>query len=217
MVFDWRDLVAGEKLGEQPHHHPPILQHVRDTGRDAQIVLEHIEFTGSRADDVDAGDVGVDVIGDAHSLHFRPVLRVAQDLFLRDDAGTEDVLRMVDIADEGVQGLDALTQSARKKLPLAGRDDARNDVERNQALGTAFFAINSEGDPDPVKQRIGFRPLCIDLARGHRVQPAVVTVIVRSNTAAGVLHFVVELHRLHGSSSLREYMWCDISEKHARQ
>ena len=61
VVGDPADAVAGEQLGEHVRHRPPVLDHVRDPRRRAQVVLQHPEAPGPVAHEVDAGDV------DAHA------------------------------------------------------------------------------------------------------------------------------------------------------
>ena len=57
IVLDRRDAMHGEEIGEEPHHHFAVLQHVGDAGGRAGVVLEHIEAVVVGADDVDAGDM----------------------------------------------------------------------------------------------------------------------------------------------------------------
>jgi hypothetical protein len=54
--------VAGEQLGEEPHHRLPVLQHVGDPGGGAGIVLQHVEGGFVHAHHVDAGDVDIDPV-----------------------------------------------------------------------------------------------------------------------------------------------------------
>ena len=47
IVLDRRDAMPREQLGEQPHHHLAVLQHVGDAGRRAGVVLEHVEIVSA--------------------------------------------------------------------------------------------------------------------------------------------------------------------------
>ena len=84
IVLDRRDAVAGEQLREQPQHDLAVLQHVGDAGGRAGIVLEHVEGLGVDADDVDAGDVDVDVVRDLLAVHLRPEHRILEHQVFRD-------------------------------------------------------------------------------------------------------------------------------------
>jgi hypothetical protein len=67
-------------------------------------------------------------------------------------AGLEDLLLVVDVVEEGVERLHPLPQAGLQRLPLGRRDDARDDVEGDQALGAGLLAVDREGDADAVKR-----------------------------------------------------------------
>ncbi len=110
-------------------HRLAILEHVRDTGRHAEVVFENDEATLAVADQVDAGDVDPDVLGRPDALEFRSVALRAFDEVARDDARVEDRLVSVDIGQEVIQRLDALFETGGDVLPLGCGDHARNQVE----------------------------------------------------------------------------------------
>ena len=53
---------------------------------------------------------------------------------------------MIDVVDESVQRPHALLESCGEMAPFVGRNDARNDVERDQPLGSGLLAIHGERD-----------------------------------------------------------------------
>jgi hypothetical protein len=165
IMIDRRDPVRGEQFGKQAHHHLAVLEHVRDPRGHPQVVLEHAEFPGIVAHDVDARDVGVDAAGDVDALHLRAVLGVAQHLFLGDDARLQDLLVVVNIVNEGIQRPHALLQAAFEPDPLFQGQDARHDVEGDEALGAFLLPVDGEGDSHPVKQGIGFGALLAQAVR----------------------------------------------------
>jgi hypothetical protein len=99
-----------------------------------------------------------------------------------DQAGLENLLVVIDVMDKAVERGHALHQALFHAGPFVGRDDARNQVERNQPLiaGAVFVlgAVNGEGNADTAKNQLGlFAPL------GHHVtglarQPFVVDFVV---------------------------------------
>ena len=93
IVLDRGDAVEGEEVGEEPHHHFAVLQHVGDAGGRAGVVLQHVEVGVVDAHDVDAGDLHVDAVGQLQSGHLGPEIGVAVDQFGRDQAGLEDFAR----------------------------------------------------------------------------------------------------------------------------
>ncbi|MCY1360487.1 hypothetical protein D9M69_471170 [compost metagenome] len=75
-----RDAVAREQVGEQPHHHLAVFQHVRHPGGHAQVVFQHVELALAGTHHVDAGDVRIDVMRYVDAEHLGPVLGVVVDL-----------------------------------------------------------------------------------------------------------------------------------------
>ena len=201
-----RHAVQREQLGEQPHRHLAVLEHVAHAAGHAQVVFEHVVGAAAigvgGAHDVDAGDVRVHAAGHVDAHHLGPELRVLQHLLLRHDAGLDDRLLVVDVVHEAVERVDALAQPGFELLPFALGNDARDHVERNQPLGAgAVFvlgAVDGEGDADAAKHQFG-----LVATRLHRrgllgVEPAAVFAVVRPYPR-GAVHLVEA--RLHGRFS----------------
>ncbi len=192
---DRRDAVAHEKLGEQPHHHLAVLEHVRDAAGHAQVVLEHVELAGACAHDVDAGDVRVDVARHVDTVHLGPVLRVAEDLVGRNAARAHDLLVVVDVVDVAVQRAHALAQAGLELAPFGRRDDARDDIERNQPLGAAalfvLLAVDRKGDADAAEDEVGLRALVAHRVGALLGQPALEFAVVLAHLRLlGAVHLV---------------------------
>ena len=164
VMGDGRDAVLAEQVGEQTHHHLAVFQHVAHTAGHPQVVFEHVVLTVAlgvgRTHDVNACDLGVNLVGHVHTHHLGSELGVVQDLLGRDDTGLDDVLVVVDVMDEAVQGGHTLDQALFHAAPLVRRDDARDQVERDEPLRTrAVFvlgAIHREGDADPSEDHLCF-------------------------------------------------------------
>ena len=77
----------------------------------------------------------------------------------RHHTSLDDVLVVVDVADEGIERLDALPQARFERGPFVGRQDARNDVEGNGAFGAGIVAVDREGDAHPPENQVGFGAL----------------------------------------------------------
>ncbi len=191
VVLDRADALGGEQFGKEPHHHLAVLEHVGDARRNAQIVLEHVELTRARTDQVDAGDVGVDATGHVDALHLAPVLRIGKHPLRRHDAGLEDRLLVVDVAQECVQCLHALLQAAVEHLPLVRGNDPRHDVERNQALRSGILAVDRKGYPDAVEGPLGLLALLGDPVGGGALEPPRERLIRRSDSPVRGPHFIV--------------------------
>ena len=72
-----------------------------------------------------------------------------------------------------------------------GRNDARNDVERDQPFGAAIFAVNGESDADAVERALGFIAFLGDLCGGRALQPVGKTLVVGPDGGVGAAHFIV--------------------------
>ncbi|RMS07809.1 hypothetical protein ALP75_202816 [Pseudomonas syringae pv. actinidiae] len=126
------------------------------------------------------------------ALHRQLILLVGKHLFGRNDPGLDDALVVIEIGQKHVQRLDALNAATLDNPPLAGRNAARNGVERNKPLGPLFIAIQRERNARAVKQQIGFAP-ALSQKLGRRVtQPAGKLPIVRANYTASVVHLVIK-------------------------
>jgi hypothetical protein len=191
IALDGGDAVLGEELGEQPHHHLAVLEHVGDARGHAQIVLEHPELAGIVADDVDARDVRVDAAGDVDALHFRAVLGIAEHLLGGNDAGLQDLLVMVDVVDEGVEGADALLEAVLETNPLLGRKHPGHDVERDQPFGAFFLAVDRERDTDAVEEGVRLGALLRQALGGLSLQPLGVTPVVGARRTTVRIHFII--------------------------
>lgn len=65
----------------------------------------------------------------------------------RNDAIFDNLLLVVDVPQEKVQGGDALDQSALQMLPFLGGNDAGHQVKWKNPLGALGVSIDVEGDP----------------------------------------------------------------------
>ena len=133
-----------------------------------------------RAHDVDAGNMRVHVVAHRQALHLGAVLRVAKHLLRRDQPGLNDALLAVDIVQEHVERVDALLQATFHLVPFRCRNDARNDVERNQTFGAraglrvCAVTIDGKGDAVAVKRGIGLCTFLRDARRRHLGQPILI-------------------------------------------
>jgi len=119
-------------------------------------------------------------------LHLRAVLRVAENLFSGNHARFENLLVVVNVMDEGVEGADALLQAGFEPNPFFERQDAGYDVEGDEALGAFVLAVHGEGDADAMEQGVGFGALLRQSFRGLVGEPLGIAQVVRARRAVGV-------------------------------
>ena len=137
-----------------------------------------------------------------HAHHLLAELGVVQDLVGRDDAGLDDFLLVIDVVQEAVERGDALDQALFHARPFVGRDDARNQVERDQPLGAGAVlvlrAVDREGDAHAAEDHLRFlAPGPHHLLRLAR-QPLRITAVVLAhaldlNLALPALRLALEL------------------------
>ncbi len=104
--------------------------------------------------------------------HLRPVVGVAQDQLRRNDPLLEDRALAVHVLEEQVQRLDPLGQARLELAPFGARDQARHDVERDQALGRVLVAVDAEGDADAAEHVFGLGAAGGEQVRRRLLEPA---------------------------------------------
>jgi hypothetical protein len=126
--------VAEERLGEHPRHGAPVLDHIGDAGRDADVVLEHAEPALGVFDEVDAGDVDTDVVSALHTVGVTPEVPGRRNEVARDDGVGKDGSGAVGVGEEHLEGPHALGDSLLDRAPLVRHDEPGDRIERKGAL-----------------------------------------------------------------------------------
>ena len=170
--FDRRDLDLIEQLWNQLEHHFAIFEHVGDARRRAGVVFQNIEFVGTGAHQIDAGDMRPDAAGRFLANHLQTKAGVLQDQIFRNDAGAENVARAVDIGEKQIECRHPLLEPAFQSIPFAARQNARHDIERDQPLGRIGVAIDGKGDADPAEEQLGLPAACRHQLRRAVIEPA---------------------------------------------
>ena len=85
----------------------------------------------------------------------------------RDDLLLEDALLVVNVVQEKVQRADALGQAALQEVPFVRRDDARDQVERENLLRALAVAVDGERDALREERLIGEHPFAPELVVAH--------------------------------------------------
>jgi hypothetical protein len=77
---------------------------------------------------------------------------------------------VVDVLEEQVDRGQTLREAALERAPLRRRDDARQQVERKDALGALLVAVDGEGDALGQKRLVGFHLTLAELGLRRRAQ-----------------------------------------------
>jgi hypothetical protein len=166
VVVDRADSQRGERLGEDVGHRAPVGHDVADPGRDADVVLEDPEDPGLVTDQIDAGDVGSDVVGRTDAVD-RPVeVWRAGDELPGDDSLLDRARHVlgvvVDVGEERLQRADALFNALLDDGPLVGRDHPGHRVQWEGPLfagvieGDALVKVAAGEVLSALAQRLGF-------------------------------------------------------------
>ena len=135
--------------------------------RHAQVVFEHDEAAVLETHQVGAGDRHVDVAVDADAAHFAPVVPAAVHQLARHDALGEDASLVVDVLEKEVDRDQPLRQAALQRVPLARRDDARQQIEREDPLGALLVAVDREGDALRQEGAVGLDLPAAEIVERH--------------------------------------------------
>ncbi len=167
-----RQHFAGLKsVRERPRHHDAILEHVGNAARRAHVVLEHAEFARLRiAHQIDPADMRMNSARHPYADHLAPEMRARIDERPRNPLVLEDHLLAVHVHQEEIQRHHALRKPAIDSLPFRMRDNARDQVERKQTLGSLPVAVYRERDSLDQERQIGKLPPLLELAWRHRGQ-----------------------------------------------
>jgi outer membrane lipoprotein-sorting protein len=168
IILDGADFVFAEEGWEDAFHDGAVFQDVADAAGGAAVVFEDEVFAVLVADEVGAADMDVDIAGDVHAEHLAAEHFGAVDQFGRNDAASEDVLLVVDVLAEEIEGGDALDEAAFDGFPFGGWDDAGDEVEGEYFLDATGVAVDGESDALVAEGDVGHTPAALDglLAEG---------------------------------------------------
>ena len=196
VVVDRPHAVGREQPGQQARHRAPVLEHVGDPARRADVVLQHLPGAVGVAHEVAAGDVAVDAAGRPDAVGGARELRPRDDQRPRHDAVVHDLAPVVDVVDEAVQCPDPLREPALDRAPLVDRQDPRHEVERERAVdgGVAVGAPDLEGDALAHEDRVAPVAGLDEPLVPERLQRSGQRRRVGAWRAAAVVHLVVVRH-----------------------
>ena len=180
------DAVAGEELREHVGHRPPVLHHVRDARRRAQVVLEDPEAADVVADEVDPGHVHAHAARGVEAGDAAVEVRRARHQPARHHAVGQDLARPVHVGEEALEREDALAHAGLDHRPLRGVDDPRHEVERERPL----LAGMGEGDALVVEGAVAGRAPQLEVVARERAEDLVQRLVVRARLVGTDEHLV---------------------------
>ncbi len=190
-MIDGGDALRRKQLGEQPHHHLAVFEHIAHAAGRAQVVLKHVVGAIAITHQVNPGDMRVDVAVQVKALHRQLILLVGQHLLGRYDASLDDALVVIEVGKKHVQRFYTLDTALLDDPPFTGRDAARDGVERDQPLGTLLVPVKGERDTCTVEQQVGFPPPLSQQLFGRIGKPAGEFSVMRADSAVGIVHLII--------------------------
>ena len=118
IMLDRAHAHGAEHRREGAPRHIAVGQHVADARGHPQIVFQHDEVAGLVADQVAAADIDVGAVRHRQSAHLAPVMLGAIDHRARHHAVLQHPAVGIDVAQEQIQGEDALGQAAFDAVPF---------------------------------------------------------------------------------------------------
>ncbi len=164
--------------------------------------LEHPVDTLAVAHQVDAADDAARPTRHLDADRLADVPRRRLDQPLRDDALADGgVLADVEVLEEQVERADALGEAALQVVPLGGRDEPRDQVERPRPLRAGLLAVDRERDALAAQDALDERRATGHVLRGQRVQSLEQALVVGSRAVLGQ-HLAEALWHVAGEQPL---------------
>ena len=118
----------------------------------------------------------------------------AEDQCCRDDPILQHLLAVVDVVEKAIQGMEALREAGLDASPLGARDDARDEIEREDALGALGVVVDRERDASTQKGGVDRGPSLVEVGHRQASEPIRQTAVMRSHPVGSALreHLVEE-------------------------
>jgi hypothetical protein len=155
------------------------------------------------AHQVAADDMRVDAAWDVEAAHLASIAARAEDQFGRQGAVVDDVLVVIHVVQEEIDGAHALFEAALDRVPLLGAQHARHQVEGHDLLDALGALIQSEGDAARLKRELGGLLAGSDFGWAKGGQQRSEGAVVGSDGASRLEHLVPERRRIVGRNLMR--------------
>ena len=191
VVVDRPHVVPLEQEGEDLFHDLAVLEDVADSRGRPAVVLQNQEAAVGIPDQVDAGDVDIDVVRDPEPHALPAISRGPEDQLGGNHAVLEDPPLVVHVADEQVECSNPLLQPALDDRPLVGIDESWDRVEGDDPLDPLLAAVDRERDPLLAHRQVGHAMTTLEFFRTELQKAFAERAVVRSRAVALLEHLVV--------------------------
>jgi hypothetical protein len=179
--------------GKRAFHRAPVFQHVTDTARTATVVFQHEIIPFVIANQIRAADVNVNVLGHIEVHELAAEMFSGQHVLRRHDTILENFLLMINVVEKEIQCGDALRQTAFEVFPFLGRNDAWQQIKRENFLRAGRIAIDVEGDALPHQGEVHRLPFEAEFFRRDLLQQVLKPRIMWPGGVRCGEHFIEEI------------------------
>jgi hypothetical protein len=124
------------------------LERVAGPGGVGHVILDDDPSAIVIARQVERGDVDEGVLGNRQSDRVALVMGVVVNDLVGDDAISEDFLGGMDVLEKGVPDADALGDAVGEEVPFLRIDDARKEIDGDDAIMAGVVVIEVKGDAE---------------------------------------------------------------------
>src|SRR5262245_44270614 len=155
IVTDRTNIILIEDLRKCAFHDLAILKNVRDTRWASQIVFKNVVLAVLMPNQIGSGNMTPCAPGRLQPNTRLPKRFRRKNQIRRNHTIFQDLLLVVNVVDEDVQGMNALAKTTIDDGPFIGSHDSGNDVEGKDTLRTFLIAINVKSDAHAEQGLLG--------------------------------------------------------------
>src|SRR6185437_11101138 len=158
-MLDGAYALAAKQIGKNTLHHPAVGQHIGNSAGNAQVVFENYKLAAGHSDQVRPDHRDIYIARHLQPTHLAAEVSAAIDDLAGYDAVGENAAFVVNIAQEEIEGGDALGQAAFDAVPLRAGNQAGQQIIRKDFLGPFLAPVNRAGNAlvRKAKAAEGFR------------------------------------------------------------
>ena len=149
------DIHLLEYFRNNPFHNRAVFQHIRHTGRYAQVIFQYIKLAIFIAHQIRAADMSPDAKTRSDAFAFFTVIFGLLEDKLRDDAVADNFLIVIQIVNKHIQRRQPLLQARCCFIPLTAGNNPRYNIKRPGTVDIATFGVYRERHPHLFDGGIG--------------------------------------------------------------
>ncbi len=126
-------------------HDTAIFEHIGDARGHPQVIFEDAIGAVAIANQISAANMHINISWYLYPPELGPILGRAENQFAGNNAIRQNLLIAVNISHKQIQGLQALLQPPLQHFPLMGRNNAGNQIKRENLFRPFLTAVDRKG------------------------------------------------------------------------